>query len=101
MLMKSKKIWIGLGVASMLVLAGGGFGSMNQASAESVSNLNKENFYIAGASVRVVNDEYGEAVRFHAHMSKTAFEEISTGGAIDQGVKTYVAILPDILLADG
>ena len=101
MLMKSKKTWIGLGVASMLVLAGGGFGSMNQASAESVSNLNKENFYIAGASVRVVNDEYGEAVRFHAHMSKTAFEEISTGGAIDQGVKTYVAILPDILLADG
>ena len=102
MTVRIKKLLLVLTLAFTLVISGLSLGVIKGANADTdLSGINKENFYVAGASVRVKNDEFGQGVRFHVHMSKSAFNSISTNGVINEDVKTYVAVLPDVLLKDG
>ncbi len=64
--------------------------------AESESVKTFENYFVAGGSVRVVDDEYGAGIRFHVMMSENDYAENVT-----DGVTTGTLILPKSLLTDG
>lgn len=71
-----------------------GFDSLS-VKAENQYGLTQENFYVRGASVRLVEDNYGEGVKFHIVMDKTVYENLPAEAT------TGTVVLPENLLAEG
>lgn len=100
---KSKKIFLLIAMifALAFVSLGASFAVNTYADGTSLSQISESNFTVTGVSIRVNNDEIGPGVKFHVDMDKTAFESISTNGKLNDDVKTYVLVLPEVLLAEG
>ena len=94
--MKKSKIIVLSAICCGVSLIAGIATQRNVVDAESAENKAIENYFVAGGSVRVVDDEHGTGIRFHVMMSENDYAENVKGGVI-----TGTLILPKSLLANG
>ena len=94
--MKKSKIIVLSAICCGVSLIAGITAQRNVVDAESAENKAIENYFVAGGSVRVVDDEHGTGIRFHVMMSENDYAENVKGGVI-----TGTLILPKSLLANG
>ena len=89
--MKKSKIIVLSAICCGVSLIAGITAQRNVVEAESANAkaIAIENYFVAGGSVRVVDDEHGAGIRFHVMMN------------VKDGVITGTLILPKSLLANG
>ncbi|MGN1051863.1 MAG: sialate O-acetylesterase, partial [Candidatus Scatosoma sp.] len=86
---------LAVGMAGALSAGGVGLSRSLFPKAQETYGLTQENFYVRGASVRIVDDEYGPGVKFHVVMDKSVYD------ALPEGAVTGTVVLPQGLLAEG
>lgn len=98
--MKKKKIifWaaVGCGVSLCAGIAAQGGILADAENSSGMAGNAFENYFVAGGSVRLVDDEHGAGIRFHVMMSEDDYAK-----NIKDGVTTGTLILPKSLLAEG
>lgn len=96
--MKKKKIifWaaVGCGVSLCAGIAAQGGILADAENSSGMAGNAFENYFVAGGSVRLVDDEHGAGIRFHVMMSEDDYAK-----NIKDGVTTGTLILPKSLLA--
>ena len=98
--MKKKKIIflavVGCGVSLCAGIAAQGGILADAENSSGMAGNAFENYFVAGGSVRLVDDEHGAGIRFHVMMSEDDYAK-----NIKDGVTTGTLILPKSLLAEG